>query len=107
VTVQTANPHFLSRATGHPLVAGFEPFDFRFWYDEKSDLITPLANAKFSGNGWNVVLKAQGTMAVAERAYGRGRVILCEALLTDRLAANPTARMFAERLLTAALPTAQ
>ena len=88
-------------------MAGFEPFDFRFWYDAKSDLITPLANAKFSGDDWNAVLKAQGTMAVAERAYGRGRVILCEALLTDRLAANPTARMFAERLLTAALPTAQ
>ena len=100
VTVQTANPHFLSRATGHPLVAGFEPFDFRFWYDEKAGMITPLANAKFSGDDWNAVLKTQGVMAVGERAYGQGRVILCEAFLADRLAANPTARMFAERLLT-------
>ena len=104
VTVQTANPHFLSRATGHPLVAGFEPFDFRFWYDTKSDMITPLASAKFSGDGWSAVLKTQGVMAVGERAYGRGRVILCEAFLADRLAVNPTARMFAERLLTEPLP---
>lgn len=104
MTVQTANPHFLSRATGHPLVAGFEPFDFRFWYDEKAGLITPLANAKFSGDGWNAVLRAQGQMAVGERVCGRGRVVLCEALLVDRLAANPTARIFAERLLTEPLP---
>jgi hypothetical protein len=98
-TVQSANPHFLSRATGHPLVAGFEEFDFRFWYDEKEDMITPLANGKFSGTGWTTILKAQGVNGVAERAVGRGRVILCEVFLAGRVGANPSARIFAERLL--------
>jgi hypothetical protein len=99
VTVQSANPHFLSRATGHPFVAGYEEFDFRFWFDEKEDLITPLANGKFSGAGWTTILKAQSVNAVAERSVGRGHVILCEAFLAGRVRANPTARLFAERLL--------
>jgi hypothetical protein len=99
VIVQSANPHFLSRATGHPLVDGFEPFDFRLWFDEKAGFITPLANGKFNGDGWNAILKAQGINAVAERVVGHGRVVLCEALLAGRVKVNPTARMFAERLL--------
>ena len=99
VSVQSANPHFLSRATGHPLVAGFEPFDFRFWFDKDEDMITPLANGKFSMPGWTSILKAQGINAVAERAVGRGRVIMCQAFLSDRVTENPTARIFAERLL--------
>ena len=100
VSIQAANPHFLSRDTRHPLVAGFEPFDFRLWFDEKEDMITPLANGKFGGAGWDTILKAQGINAVAERAAGRGRVILCEAFLSDRIGANPPARIFADRLLT-------
>jgi len=99
VTVQAANPHFLSRAAGHPLVAAFEEFDFRFWYDETADMITPLANGKFNGAGWTPILRAQGVNGVAERPVGRGRVILCEAFLADRVRANPTARLFAEHLL--------
>jgi hypothetical protein len=100
VTVQSANPHFVSRATGHRMVEGFQPFDFGFWYDQKADMLTPLGNGKFSGEGWNPILKAQGINAAAERTVGRGRVILCELFLADRVSANPTARMFVERLLT-------
>jgi Glycosyl hydrolase 2 galactose-binding domain-like/Glycosyl hydrolases family 2/Glycosyl hydrolases family 2, TIM barrel domain len=99
VTVQSANPHFLSRAPGHQLVAGFEEFDFRFWYDKPADMITPLANGKFSGSDWTTILKAQGLNAVAERSAGQGKVVLCEAFLDGRVTANPTAREFAERLL--------
>jgi hypothetical protein len=101
VTVQGANPHFLSRATGHPFVAGFEPFDFNFWFDQKSAFITPLGGGKFTGADWTPMLKAQGVNAAASRAFGRGQVILCEAFLADRVTTNPTARAFAERLLTA------
>jgi hypothetical protein len=99
VTVQSANPHFLSRATGHPLVAGFEPFDFQFWFDEQANMLTPLATGKFTGDSWTTILKAQGVNGVAERKSGKGRVILCEVFLVDRVTANPTARMFAEKLL--------
>jgi len=101
VRVQSANPHFLSRATGHPLVAGFEEFDFRFWFDERAGMITPLGNGKFSGYDWDAtILKVQDAAGVAERKFGKGRVVLCEAFLADRVSANPTARIFVERLLT-------
>jgi hypothetical protein len=99
VSLQNANCHFLSRATGHPFVAGFEPFDFRFWFDSQAGYITPLTRAKFSGSDWNPILLAQDTMAAAERRYGQGWVILNQVLLADRVAANPAARRFARRLL--------
>jgi hypothetical protein len=99
VTVENANPHFLSRATGHPLVEGFEPFDFRFWFDPANDCLTPLGFGRLKGDGWNPVLLTQGSMAVAERPCGKGQVIVCQAFLADRVTANPTARLFATRLL--------
>jgi hypothetical protein len=97
--VDKANPHFLSRATGHPLVEGFEEFDFRFWFNPIEGYLTPLADTKLEGDGWNPVLLTQGSMAVAERPFGKGQVILCQVLLADRTTTNPTARLFAERLL--------
>ncbi|HHY84981.1 MAG TPA: glycoside hydrolase family 2 [Verrucomicrobia bacterium] len=99
VLVASANPHFLTRKTGHEWVRDFEPFDFRFWYDQRAGMLTPLASGKFTGGPWNPIVKAQGQNAVAERAAGRGRVILCQAFLADRVTANPTARLFVERLL--------
>ena len=99
VTVQSANPHFLTRKTGHAMVDGFGEFDFAYWYDQKADMITPLANGKFAGTDWSPILKAQGVNAVAERKLGLGRVILCEAYLAGRVTANPTARDFVTRLL--------
>lgn len=100
VSIQSANPHFMSRKTGHPWVAGFEPNDFRFWFDEDAGMLTPLGNGKFGREGWNTILEAQAVNGVAERRVGNGRVILCELFLTDRAKTNPTARLFAERLLT-------
>jgi hypothetical protein len=100
VSIQSANPHFMSRKTGHPFVAGFEPNDFRFWFDEAAGMLTPLGNGKFSGGQWNTILEAQTLNAVAERRVGNGRVILCELFLADRVKTNPTARLFAIRLLT-------
>jgi hypothetical protein len=98
--IQAANPHFLSRATGHPLVAGFEPFDFMFWFDERVNMLTPLGNGKFSDDDWDAtILKCQDQSAVAERKCGKGRVVLCEAFLAGRVSTNPIARMFVERLL--------
>jgi hypothetical protein len=99
VTVQSANPHFLTRKTGHAMVDGFNEFDFAYWYDQKVDMITPLANGKFAGTEWRSILKAQGVNAVAERELGLGKVILCEAFLAGRVTANPTAREFVARLL--------
>jgi len=38
-------------------------------------------------------------MAVAGRPFGNGQVIVCQAVLADRVTTSPIARMFAERLL--------
>lgn len=102
VVIRSANPHFCSRDTGHPLVSGFEQFDFRFWFDEAAGMITPLATGKFDPAGWEPVLKAQDGLAVGLRKIGRGCVVLCQLRLADRTRTNPTARLFVERLL--ALP---
>jgi hypothetical protein len=89
----------MSRKTGHPLVAGFQPNDFEFWFDKKAGMLTPLGSGKFKGSNWKPILLAQGVNGVAERSVGRGKVILCELFLADRVGVNPTARLFAERLL--------
>jgi hypothetical protein len=99
VTLQAANPLFLSRDTGHPLVTGFAPFDFRLWFNESAGYITPLLAAKFDGAAWRAILRTQGSLAAAERPFGKGHVILCQVLLADRVKTSPVARMFAERLL--------
>ena len=89
----------MSRKTGHPFVADFQQNDFEFWFDTEAGMLTPLGNGKFKGDGWKPILLAQGVNGAGERNFGSGKVILCELFLADRVSANPTARMFAERLL--------
>ena len=36
---ETTGLEFVSRKTSHPLIAGFQPFDFSFWYDAEKDYI--------------------------------------------------------------------
>ena len=103
------NPsYFVSRRTGHPLVEGFEPHDFRYWYDPKVDRLAPLIAATFKADGFIKVL-ASGNMdeegcwrealAVGERKYGKGSLVLCQVRLAGRTTTNPPARMFGERLV--------
>lgn len=104
--------HFVSRQTGHPLVRDFLPDDFRFWYDEKADCVTPLLATLFTAPAsWKPVLTTgQGgwgneewrpALAVAEKPYGKGVVRLCQLRLAGRLQSNPVARQLACRLLEA------
>jgi hypothetical protein len=78
--------HFVSRATGHPLVEGFQPFDFRFWYDRDEDCPSPLLHSVLTGEGWDWILSTgQGkwrqpwspAAAAFERRLGRGAVRVC------------------------------
>ncbi|OQA38293.1 MAG: hypothetical protein BWY52_03283 [Chloroflexi bacterium ADurb.Bin325] len=108
------NPrHFASRATGHPLVAGFRPHDFRFWYDADAGYVTPLLDSTFDVTpvaGWSpILLSGNGNWlgqwgpawAAAQRPCGAGRVTVCQIALAGRTAGNPVARIFAARLLDA------
>jgi hypothetical protein len=104
---------FVSRATGHPWVAEFEPEDFRFWHRPDQDRPGTLLETLFDvpeGQGWRPVLTTvQGgwgrswtpALACAERSLGQGCLAICQVQLAGRLATNPVARLFATTLLAA------
>ena len=100
--------HFVSRRTGHPLVRGFEADDFKFWTDEQAGYVTPILSTTFSAAGWTPILasgnggwgQAWGpALAAAEISLGKGSIRLCQVDLAGRTKLNPTAKIFARRLL--------
>ena len=104
--------HFVSRKTGHPLVEGYKPDDFRLWYNWKSDMITPLIRFTFTAEGAKPILTTGNSLkgsawgqplypalACAEIPYGKGRIIINEVDLDSHLM-NPVARSFYNRLVT-------
>lgn len=99
---------FVSRATGHPLVADFHPDDFRYWHDQAAGRITPLLPATFQAPGWTPILLTgeagwgatpRPALAAAERRHGKGRIVVSQVSLAGRTATNPVAELFARRLL--------
>jgi hypothetical protein len=100
--------HFVSRDTGHPLVAGFEPEDFRLWYEAAAGRISPLLETCFQARDWEPVLTTGNggwtgewvpALAAAEKRHGSGVYRLCQITLAGRTATNPIAAQFARRLL--------
>jgi hypothetical protein len=85
--------YFLSRKTGHPAVAGFAPGDFRMWYNEKLDRLSPIASRCFSAEGFSPVLISNGDynpqMIVGEKMFEGKRYIIC---LADLRMENPPAK---------------
>jgi hypothetical protein len=98
---------FASRATGHALVTGFQPEDFKFWYDPAEDCVMPVIGAVLLAPGWSQIL-ASGVVgwgadggpaqAAVERREGEGVVRVCQVRLA-RMLANPAAMLFARRLV--------
>ena len=102
--------HFVSRKTGHSLVRGFEPYDFRYWYDEREDMITPILRTTFLADGAIPILtsgnslrgsawgqKLSPALACAELPTGSGKIIINQVELKNHLI-NPPAKIFADRL---------
>jgi len=105
---------FCSRATGHLLVEGFQPNDFRLWYDDAVGYSSTFADSVIVGGGWEPILLAgRGgfgeawvpTPVVAEKRVGKGRLIICQLKLEGRIALNPPAAIFADRLRESVNPT--
>ena len=101
---------FVSRKTGHELVRGFEPYDFRYWYDEREDMITPILRTTFLAEGATPILtsgnslrgsawgqKLYSALACAEMPVGRGKIIINQVDLISHIT-NPAAKNFADRL---------
>ena len=100
--------HFVSRDTGHPLVEGFKPDDFKYWYDGAVGYITPLLDATVQVEGSAMILTSgnqddngnwEKTGAAVEYGYGLGKVRICQVKLTGRISMNPVAKEFGRRLL--------
>lgn len=104
--------HFVSRKTGHPLVQGFTPYDFRLWYGEKEDMMTPILRYTFLAKDMKPILtsgnslrgsawgqKLYPALACAELPIGEGKIIINEVDLDSHLK-NPVAVRFRNRLVT-------
>ena len=102
--------HFVSRKTAHELVEGFEKDDFRLWYGDKEDMITPLLRRTFVGDDFSPILisgnnergSAWGqplkkAFVTAEVKCGKGKIIINMLDLSSHLK-NPVAVKFYNRL---------
>ncbi|HEY3343076.1 MAG TPA: glycoside hydrolase family 2 TIM barrel-domain containing protein [Anaerolineae bacterium] len=99
--------HFISRDTAHPLVEGFGPGDFKFWYDPAVERPAPLLDSVLEVSGWTPILMSgnggweidwHATPAAVELRQGAGTYRICQVKLAGRLL-NPVARIFAQRLV--------
>ena len=101
--------YFVSPKTGHILMKDAKPFDFKFWYNDSQNLVTPLLESMInSDDTWIPILKTGKTTwkttageysAVSELKSGKGRFIICQLQLINRTKSNPTAKKFAIQLL--------
>jgi len=97
---KTKSAHFVSRDTGHPLVVGFEPDDFKFWFDSQLDRPAPLLRADtFVAPGWEPVLLSLDQLVAGWKPEGKGHWCICQLALSGRIAGNPVASIFARCLL--------
>lgn len=101
--------HFVSRATGHPLVENFRMEDFRFWHDPALGRPSPLLHTLFTTTDWTPILTTGNggwggewspALASAELRHGAGCYRICQVQLAGRVRTNPVARLFARDLLT-------
>lgn len=96
--------HFASRKTGHKAVEKFAPYDFRYWYNKKEDMITPILYSTFEADGFNPILtsgnidkdgKWNTALAVAEKYYNGKHYIICQLDLRQE---NPVVKRFISNL---------
>ena len=101
---------FVSRATGHPLVEGFGPEDFKCWYDPEAGWFRPLLGTVFEAEGWIPILTSgngvsggggtwKAKLASAELPAGNGSYIVCQIGLEAWAKHNPIAGIFLHRLM--------
>jgi len=103
---------FVSRKTGHPLVAAFQPFDFSYWYDRQKDYIEYVTTTFLDGANLSPVLitgkdaqagdpypERKVLPVVGEQRLGKGSLILSELKATARVEYEPVAAAFYQAIL--------
>ena len=110
---------FVSRKTGHPLVASFQPFDFSYWYDAPKDYIEYVATSYLEGPGLAPILQSAEVVrpgdanpqrkilpVAAELRVGKGSLVLSQLKATDRVSYEPVAAAYYQALIDRALGAA-
>jgi hypothetical protein len=103
---------FVSRKTGHPLVASFEPFDFSYWYDAGKDYIEYVATSYLEGSGLVPILHTSDVVrpgdpdphrkilpVAAERQVGKGSWVVSQLKATERVSCEPIAAAYYQALI--------
>ncbi|GAA3554405.1 hypothetical protein GCM10022395_02390 [Snuella lapsa] len=99
---------FASPQTGHRFTKETKPFDFRMWYDESKDYISPFLDKIILAEKWSPILSTGNTnwvkdsgiaSAAAELTLGNGNLIICQLDINNRLKTNPVANEFVQALL--------
>ncbi len=97
--------HFVSRKSGHRAVAEFKPKDFSYWYDKKTDMITPIIESTFTAEGFSPILISGNTdsegewgeaLAVAVKEYDGKKYVICQ---VDLRTENPIAKRFLKNIM--------
>ncbi|MEX0325178.1 MAG: hypothetical protein AB3N33_03720, partial [Puniceicoccaceae bacterium] len=100
--------HFVSRATGHPLVDGFQDDDFKFWYNCSLHRVSPILHTLLDAPGWTPILNSGDggwtkqwdyAPAAAEFVEGTGCWRVVQISLAEFVESNPVAHSFVRRLL--------
>jgi hypothetical protein len=103
---------FVSRKTGHPLVAAFEPFDFSYWYDAEKDYIEYVATCYLEGRDLLPILQTfdregEGDAkplrvirpVAAELRVGRGSCVVSQLKATARASYQPLAAAYYQGMI--------
>jgi hypothetical protein len=103
---------FVSRKTGHPLVALFQPFDFSYWYDAGKDYIEYMATTYLEGPALVPILqtaeaarpgdtapKRKVMPVAAELRVGKGAMVVSQLKATERVSYEPVAAAYYQALI--------
>jgi hypothetical protein len=106
---------FVSRKTGHPMVASFQPFDFSYWYDSGKDYIEYVATGYLEGANLVPVLltgdaarpgdpdpKRRTMPVVAELRSGRGSMVFSQLKASGKVGFEPVAAEFFQKIVDSA-----
>lgn len=107
-----AGREFVSRKTGHPLVAAFRPLDFSYWYDAEKDYIEYVATSYLEGSGLVPILQTSDVVrpgdpnptrtvrpVAAEVRTGKGAIILSQLKATARVPYEPIAAAYYQAMI--------
>ena len=109
---------FVSRKTGHPLVASFEPTDFSYWYDARRDYIGDVTSTYLEGEGLALILqtalmvrpgnpKAHRIVrpVAGELRLGKGSVIISQLEASERVTYEPVVAAYYQAIIDQATGT--